>query len=268
MTTILVIEDTDDIRNMIEMALKMKKYDVITAKNGSEGVRIAEEHRPDLIICDVMMPLLNGYEVFKRLSDTGIVPRTPFVFATALDRPADVRYGMVLGADDYITKPFEIRDLQDSVADVLKRRDDLDAVEEQDDIENDIFLSYSHENTDLMHRVRDALQEEGFSVWCDEEIEPGRDWATALAEMITYSHCVVCILSGHSAHSKWVGRELGYAEINETPIFPILLQGDPNNSVPLRLVNHQFVDGRHEFDEAIQRLVASIRDNLPDALEE
>lgn len=264
MTTILVIEDTHDIRTMIEMALKMKQYDVITAKNGSEGVRMAEEQDPDLIICDVMMPILNGYEVFKRLRDTGIVPYTPFIFATALDRPSDVRYGMVLGADDYIVKPFDIKELQDNVADVLKRRDDLDAVEEQDEMENDIFLSYSHKDAPLMRQVRQALQEKGFSVWCDEEIEAGRDFSIALAEMITYSRCVVCLLSAHSADSKWVGRELGYAEINKTAIFPLLLQGDTHHSVPLRLVNHQFVDAREDFDGAIQRLSASIIAYLTD----
>lgn len=262
MTTVLVIEDTADIRNMIETALKMKKYEVITATNGSEGVHAAEEHLPDLIICDIMMPLLNGYEVFKRLQDSGIVPRTPFIFSTALDKSSDVRRGLVMGADDYITKPFDIKEFLDVVNEVLRRRELVASVEEAEDNENDIFISYSHDDTETMHHLRQGLQEAGFRVWSDEEIEPGHDWAEALAEMITRSHCVVCMLSENASHSKWVGRELGYAEANDTDIFPILVHGDPHHSVPLRLINHQFVDARANFDGALKRLITTIRESL------
>ncbi len=262
MTTVLVIEDTIDIRNMIEMALKMQKYEVITATNGSEGVRAAEEHHPDLIICDIMMPLLNGYEVFKRLQDSGIVPRIPFIFSTALDKSSDVRRGLVMGADDYITKPFEIKDFLDVVNEVLKRRELVNAVEDSGDNENQIFISYSHDDTEAMRHLRQGLQEAGFKVWSDEEIETGHDWAEALAKMITRSDCVVCMLSNTASQSKWVGRELGYAEANDTDIFPILVQGDPNHAVPIRLINHQFVDARSNFDHAIQRLIATIQESL------
>lgn len=262
MTTILIIEDTQDIRELIATTLKMHKFDVLTAKNGHEGVELAETTDPDLIICDIMMPLLNGYEVFKRLFDSGIVPLTPFVFLTALDKRNDVRRGMVLGADDYIVKPFTPQALVASIEAVLLRREILARAYKQDNTNYDIFLSYSHDDREHMHKVRAALQEANFEVWTDEQIEPSRDWAEAVAQMIKNSGCVVAILSENAAESTWVGRELGYAEANETRIFPLLVYGEEENKcVPLRLINHQFIDVRRDFDE-IKKLIRAIRDYL------
>lgn len=258
MTTVLVVEDTKDIRELITQTLTFHKYDVLTAKNGHEGVEIAEAERPDIIICDIMMPLLNGYDVFKRLFDSGIVPITPFIFLTALDNRNDVRNGMVLGADDYIVKPFAPNDLIASLEAVLLRREILARAYKQDDSDYDIFISYSHDDRQYMHRVRDALQEADFEVWTDEKIETGQDWENTVAEMIKNSACIVALLSETAAASKWVGRELGYAEANETQIFPLLLHGDENKCVPLRLINHQFIDVRQDFKE-IQKLIEIIQ---------
>jgi CheY-like chemotaxis protein len=261
MTTVLVIEDTQDIRELIVQTLILYKYNALAAKNGNEGLELAEKEQPDLIICDIMMPHLNGYDVFKRLFDAGIVPITPFIFLTALDNRNDIRRGMVLGADDYIIKPFAPKDLIASLESVLLRREILARAYSQADSNYDIFISYSHDDRQNMHLVREALQEANFDVWTDEKIEPSRDWAEAIAEMIKNSACVVAVLSENAAQSTWVGRELGYAEANNTRIFPILLHGEENKCIPLRLINHQFIDLRQDFGE-IKKLIGAIRGHL------
>ena len=107
MPRILVIEDEANVQQTIRTVLEEEGYDVVVAGNGREGIAAAQLHGPDLIICDVMMPDMDGYGVIATLRGlSGAVAHTPFIFLTAkADRP-DVRQGMNLGADDYLTKPF------------------------------------------------------------------------------------------------------------------------------------------------------------------
>lgn len=105
--TILLIEDNPDVRENTEELLELAGYNVITAENGKIGIKEAKENLPDLILCDIMMPVMDGYDVIYYLS---IDPKTsciPFIFLTAKSEKADFRKGMELGADDYLTKPFE-----------------------------------------------------------------------------------------------------------------------------------------------------------------
>lgn len=115
MPTILVIEDSPDVlANIIEI-LEMDNYDVLNAINGLEGVRIATEKKPDLIICDICMPLLDGYGVLHMLQKREAVWSTPFIFLSALADRNEIRKGMELGADDYIVKPFDSLELLHAV---------------------------------------------------------------------------------------------------------------------------------------------------------
>ncbi|MEN8445718.1 MAG: response regulator [Cyanobacteria bacterium J06555_13] len=111
MTKILVIEDELEIRaNLLEL-LTLEGYDVIGADNGVTGLVGALEQSPDLILCDVMMPELNGYDVLSALRQEPSTAVVPFIFLTALADKGDMRQGMNLGADDYITKPFSCSDV-------------------------------------------------------------------------------------------------------------------------------------------------------------
>lgn len=268
MTTILVIEDTKDIREMMVTSLKMRNYTVITAHNGSDGVYAAEEHHPDLIICDIMMPLLNGYEVFKRLHDVEIVPETPFIFATALDQAGDIERARIMGADDYIVKPFGVEDFLNTVQKVLERRDLVQSIDDSDfEPEQYVFISYSHADRSFMKALRNHLQEAGFTLWTDEQIEPGDEWELVLARMITKSSCVLCMLSENAAQSKWVGREIAYAEHAGTRVLPVLMHGRQRDSIPIRLINHQFIDLRQDFDTGFTRLCNTLTSVMTDASE-
>ncbi len=108
---ILLIEDNTDIRETTAEILEVAGYEVLTASNGKTGVESAFLEKPDLIICDIMMPLLDGYGVLHLLSRDEEMSRIPFIFLTAKSERNDLRRGMALGADDYITKPFDVSDL-------------------------------------------------------------------------------------------------------------------------------------------------------------
>lgn len=115
MKKILLIEDNDDIRNNTAEILELSNYTVITAADGITGIEQAISHCPDLIICDIMMPGLDGYGVLHALHRNESIKNTPFIFLTAKADRNDQRKGMELGADDYITKPFSGTELLNAV---------------------------------------------------------------------------------------------------------------------------------------------------------
>jgi DNA-binding response OmpR family regulator len=106
MKKILLIEDDYALRSIVKDLLEANNYKIFTASDGIEGIQLAKEILPDLIICDVMMPKLNGFEVINNLRKDSILSFIPFIFLTAKTELNDFREGMELGADDYITKPF------------------------------------------------------------------------------------------------------------------------------------------------------------------
>ena len=123
MKKILVIEDEPEMRRNITTILRMEKYHAIAAENGRAGVDLAKKEKPDLILCDVMMPELDGHGVLRALRDDPALVTTPFIFLTAKGEKADVRGGMNLGADDYLTKPVAKADLLSAITSRLKRQE-------------------------------------------------------------------------------------------------------------------------------------------------
>jgi len=122
MTKILVIEDEEFVRlNLVEM-LEAEDYQVVSAQNGMLGAMYALDYIPELIICDVMMPELDGYGVLNTLRQDSATATIPFIFLTAKADKADIREGMELGADDYLTKPFSRDELLQSITARLKKQ--------------------------------------------------------------------------------------------------------------------------------------------------
>jgi len=122
MTKILVIEDEELIRELIEDLLIVEEFEVITSENGEQGVELAKQYLPDLIICDVMMPKMDGYAVLTTLKDNPETNTIPFIFLTAKSTKTDQRQGMELGADDYLTKPFTRAELMGAIAIRLEKK--------------------------------------------------------------------------------------------------------------------------------------------------
>ncbi|HSD29756.1 MAG TPA: response regulator transcription factor [Vicinamibacteria bacterium] len=121
MKTILIIEDHADMRDNLSTILRMEGYAVLAAGDGREGIETARDEKPDLILCDVMMPGMDGYEVLRAVRQDRTIAGTPFVFLTARGEHRDRRTGMNLGADDYVTKPVTATDLLAAIAARLER---------------------------------------------------------------------------------------------------------------------------------------------------
>ena len=123
MSKILVIEDNNEIRENIVEILELADYEVIIAKNGKQGVEIATIELPDIILCDIMMPELDGYGVLYLLNKNPETTNIPFVFITSKSERLDLRKGMEMGADDYLTKPFGRLELLNAIEIRLKKKE-------------------------------------------------------------------------------------------------------------------------------------------------
>lgn len=147
MALILVIEDEDHIRSNICEILSYEDYDVIDAPNGMIGIELAQQHNPDVVLCDVLMPGITGWDVLLELRSSARTADTQFVFLTALADRASARKGMSHGADDYIAKPFTHRELLDTVATRLRRREEIRnrANNRLDDLRKTIVHALPHE---------------------------------------------------------------------------------------------------------------------------
>lgn len=115
MKTILIIEDDTVLRENIAELLELSKYHVISASNGKTGIEMAKKSLPDVIVCDIMMPVLDGYDTLKTLVKNETLKHIPFIFLSAKIEHKDIRKGMNLGADDYLTKPFEEDELVSAI---------------------------------------------------------------------------------------------------------------------------------------------------------
>ncbi len=126
MAKLLVIEDEPDVRSVIEYNLALAGHEVVVAGDGRQGLRLAREIRPDLVLLDLMLPDLSGIEVCRALKDDQELRGTPVLVVSALGEEIDRVVGFELGADDYVTKPFSVRELVLRVRAILRRHANSD----------------------------------------------------------------------------------------------------------------------------------------------
>ena len=124
---ILIIEDNNDIRESSMEILELAGYEVLQAENGKIGVELAQQHLPDMILCDIMMPELDGYGVLYLLSKNQNTENIPFIFLTAKTERSDMRKGMEMGADDYLTKPFDDIELLNTIESRFNKHQKLES---------------------------------------------------------------------------------------------------------------------------------------------
>jgi two-component system alkaline phosphatase synthesis response regulator PhoP len=120
---ILVVDDEIYIVHILEFSLTMEGYNILTAFDGEEGLRVIEQERPDLVVLDIMMPKLDGYEVCRRLRKDERFASLPVILLSAKGRSIDREVGLQAGADDYITKPFSPRKLIEKIRELLEREE-------------------------------------------------------------------------------------------------------------------------------------------------
>ena len=162
---ILIIEDDQFVRENTAEILQLANYEVLTAENGRIGLDKARFFMPDLIICDILMPVLDGYGVLQIMSRNKELQKIPLIFMSAKTNHEDVRKGMDLGASDYITKPFEESELLSAVATRLKRKAMWEAIGD-----DDIFLDEDQRAEDLhsfVHAHERGYYKKGASIYCE-----------------------------------------------------------------------------------------------------
>jgi two-component system sensor histidine kinase/response regulator len=147
MTKVLVIDDSHDVNDLIGEALTMNGYQVYVAEDGLAGVQLAQRHLPDLILCDVNMPQLDGYATLTALRQHSTTATIPFVFLTGIADKGNMRQGMELGADDYLTKPFTISELLAAVKARLEKQAAItrQAEKKLEELRGNISLALPHE---------------------------------------------------------------------------------------------------------------------------
>ena len=166
---ILVVEDDLALLEGIRELLELTEYKVLTAMNGREALDVLEKQRPDLIVSDIMMPEMDGYQFHEKVSEQPELSAIPFIFLTARGEKTDIRRGKEIGVDDYITKPFDDEDLLIGVRAKLSRWEGLrkQRDEEVSDLKSKILLTLSHEfRTPLTYIINysDLLELEGQKV--------------------------------------------------------------------------------------------------------
>ncbi len=200
MKRVLLIEDDTILRENTAELLELANYEVITAPNGKKGVESALQYSPDIIVCDIMMPELDGYGVLETLSKNDHTKYIPFIFLSAKTERQDIRRGMDLGADDYLTKPFEEEELTSAIesriakAAILKdERENRAPKEDEDQLRNlNDLKNFFDDNGTVFNFSKDkTIYEEGQSsnyiyliikgvVKCHKFDEQGKELTTAL----------------------------------------------------------------------------------------
>jgi len=157
MRKVLLIEDDSVLRENTAELLGLSDYKVVTASNGKKGVKAAKTFIPDVIVCDIMMPELDGYGVLEELIKDETTMHIPFIFLSAKTEKDDIRKGMNLGADDYLTKPFEEKDLINAIESRLARAAILKELESSEKVYED----YVDDEIKNIHEFKNYLDDNG-----------------------------------------------------------------------------------------------------------
>ncbi|MBL4705754.1 MAG: response regulator [Flavobacteriales bacterium] len=154
MYKILIIEDEKEIREAIEEVLSLNGYKVNTAENGKEGLDMAIETSPDLVLCDVLMPKLNGWQTIEAFRANSKLKYVPFVFLSAMSSITDFRKGMNLGADDYLSKPFDPKELISTISIQLGKVAAISKQNTKEAIDKLIIKEKSNDSFDGFERTK------------------------------------------------------------------------------------------------------------------
>lgn len=136
---ILVVDDEPNIRDLVQAALRFHGFTVATARTGNEGLSLARTERPDLIVLDVLLPDVNGFDVCRQLRDAQ--NNVPVIYLTARDTPSDTVTGLSLGGDDYVTKPFSVEALIARIRALLRRSQRGDGESQDDSVDRSLRVS-------------------------------------------------------------------------------------------------------------------------------
>ena len=234
---ILVTDDNETNRDILAARLEANGYEVLHAGDGEQALAVTREHRPDLILLDIMMPKLDGIEVCKRIKADATLPFTPIILVTAKAGSGDVVEGLNAGADEYLTKPIDQKALVARVKALLriKERQDAAGAKAKPSSPNatDLFISYSQKDLATVKTLTALLQKVGWSVWFDQNIRAGTSFDRVIEQALQDARAVIVAWSHNSVNSDWVRAEAAYAQ-ESAKLFPVRLDDAP---LPLHFIH-------------------------------
>lgn len=203
MKNILVIEDEEFVRETISDMLEIEGYIPILAKNGEAGLECLSQIKPDLILCDINMPVMDGYEVLERLKSTESLSTIPFIFLTAKASNDDMRRGMELGADDYIFKPFKAKDLLNAINTRLEVYDRSKVMTETklDELRLQLASSLPHEfrtplnvilaTSQFLHKKMDMMEKNEIKDMIYNIVNSGNRLSKLISNYLVYTNLLL-----------------------------------------------------------------------------
>lgn len=203
MKNILVIEDEEFVRETIADMLEMEGYVPILAKNGESGMETLGQIRPDLILCDINMPIMDGYEVLERIKSTDSLASIPFIFLTAKASHDDMRRGMEMGADDYVFKPFKAKDLLNAISTRLEVYDRTKVMSETklDELRLQLASSLPHEfrtplnvilaTSQFLHKKMDMMEKNEIKDMIYNIVNSGNRLSKLISNYLVYTNLVL-----------------------------------------------------------------------------
>ena len=211
---VLIVEDNVDLLFNLDLILKSNNYQTIIAKNGVEALKKLEMSNvsPDIIISDILMPNMNGYEFFNKVSNDSRWSRIPFIFLTARAAPKDIRFGKLLGVDDYITKPFEEKDLLAIITGKLNRVQRIEKIDQN--------LSNFNLEKKVLENVRKEDEYLMFVVWDDrlgpelKDFYPKDQFHIPLENLATQLFSATTTIYGQNTINKAEGLLINIKNIN------------------------------------------------------
>jgi DNA-binding response OmpR family regulator len=263
---ILVADDNETNRDILATRLEANGYEVLHAGDGEQALAVTREHRPDLILLDIMMPKLDGIEVCKRIKADAALPFTPIILVTAKAESGDVIQGLDAGADEYLTKPIDQKALVARVKALLRIKEHHEAANPKAKPAPpgaaDLFVSYSQKDLATVKTLTAFLQRAGWSVWFDQNIRAGTSFDRVIEQALQEARAVIVAWSHNSVNSDWVRAEAAYAQ-ESAKLFPVRLDDTP---LPLRFIHVHTLnlsawdgtDGHH----ALQSLVAHLTEAI------
>ncbi|NJX14956.1 response regulator [Tamlana crocina] len=278
MKKVLLIEDDIILRENTAELLELSDYIVTTAPNGKVGIEVAQSQLPDIVVCDIMMPEVDGYGVLEALSKNDSTKHIPFIFLSAKTERKDVRKGMDLGADDYITKPFEEEELTSAIesrlakAAILKEKSEAPQPEEAEQDEelrtlNDLKNFFDDNGTEIDFEKGQLVYEEGDHsnnvyliskglIKCHKLDENGKDLTTALYkedDLFGYTS-----FTQNTTYQE-TATAVEASKLTALPKSELIKVLDNNHKVTLELIQLLTDDLTHVKDQLLQMAYSSVK---------
>lgn len=258
---ILIVDDEPAIIYSLSKSLQRVGHRTEVAVDGKSALEAAQKLLPDLMILDFRLPDITGIIVLQELRKNPTTALIPVIMLTGYPSENSIRSAFDLGVSDFMMKPFTSAELRMRI-DLAVARSQRSASKPLFD--HHIFLSYSRIDKPVKQRLTDDFRATDLKLWVDEDdLHPGTmGWELEISRAIRGAGCVVAILSPDAEQSSWVGRELACAETMQKRIFPILTRGTEQDAIPFRLMSHQWVDARHNYNEAFGKLLTAVKKYL------